>query len=340
VRSIGVAVAHSDPRVVDELVHDVEASADLYLALDPGSAAVVVAGEPGLRAYADQPPRAGTGLVALSVDGDFRLVARAALACGAHDVLRWPDDRTSLRSTLRDAAARASLRAAGTDGRVVAVVGARGGAGATTIAAMLAASIPGAAIADLDRVGAGQHAFASPEAEPTLDEVLTAAGDLDPPAFSAALVTHASGRALCGRPRSTPATPDQIASLLALLRATVSIAVCDGGRAGDDAGRFLLARADAVVCVCGGDVASMRGALALGSAADVPLRVVLNAAERSRLRPRDVARALGAAPACIVPFDPVVRRAGEAGRLPSRGRARRALQSFAGRLSEELADGS
>jgi Flp pilus assembly CpaE family ATPase len=340
VRSIGVAVAHSDPRVVDELVHDVEASADLYLALDPGSAAVVVAGEPGLRAYAEQPPPAGTGLVALSIDGDLTRVARAALSCGALDVLRWPEDRTSLRSTLRDAAARASLRAAGTNGRVVAVVGARGGAGATTIAAMLGASIPDAVVADLDRVGAGQHAFASPDAEPMLDEVLAAAGDLDPPAFSSALVAHASGRALCGRPRSAPATADQIASLLSLLRATVPIAVCDGGRAGDDAGRVLLTRADALVCVCAGDVASMRGALALGSASARPMSVVLNAAERSRLRPRDVARALGTPPACIVPFDPVVRRAGEAGRLPSRGHARRTVLRFGGQLSEELAGGS
>lgn len=338
-RSIGIAVAHTDPRVVDELIHDVEASDDLYLALDPGSAAVVVAGEAGLRAYADRPPRAGTGVVALSVDGDLPLVAKAALACGAHDVVRWPEDRTSLRSTLRASAARASVDAVGAAGLIVTIVGARGGAGATTVAALLAAAL-GAVIADLDRVGAGQAVFAPVDTEPTLEEVLAAAGDLDPAALESAFAPHAAGKALCGRPRSVAATAEQTASLLTLLRATTPIAICDAGRAGDAAGEVLLQRSDAVICVLAGDVSSMRGALAVKAQAGRPVRMLLNAAERARLRPRDVARVLGVAPACTVPFDPGVRRAGEAGRVPSRGRARRVIDRFAHGLLEELPRGS
>lgn len=339
-RSIGVAVAHPDPRLVDELVHDVEAAADLYLALDPASAGVIVCGESGLQAFSQEPPRPGVGMVGLSVDGDVTRVARAALACGAHEIVRWPDERHSLRSIVRDAAARASLRAAGTDGRVVAVVGARGGVGTSTVASLLAACLPDAAIVDLDRVGAGQSNFVARDVTPTLDEVLAAAGDLDPTAFASALVPHAAGRVLFGPPRAPSVSADQIVKVLTLLRASVPFAVCDAGRGGDEGGRVLLSNADVVVSVGAGDIGSVRGALALQSAASRPIRFVLNASERSRLRPRDVGRVLGTPVAAVVPFDPAVRRAGEAGRLPARGPARRSVARYARALEEELANGS
>ena len=69
-------------------------------------------------------------------------------------------------------------------------------------------------------------------------------------------------------------------------------------------------------------------------------RVVLNLSGRMRLTPRDVARVLGDPPAAVVPLDPAVRRAGESGRLPRRGRAARALQRLAASFARENADGS
>jgi pilus assembly protein CpaE len=332
VRSIGVAVAHPDPGVADELVHAIEAEPDLYLALDPEKAAVVLSGAP---ARLTVPP--GVAIVGLSADHDLAAVARDALRSRAHDIISWPEERDAFRGIVRDAAARARLGAARADGRIVAVAGARGGAGTTTVAALLARAIDASAVVDLDAIGGGQAAFLVEGAEPTFDAVLAAIDDLDPGGFGQVFSAHAAGRALCAAPRTR--APDRVRTerLVALLRASVPWAVCDVGRAGSDAAAAVLEAADATLVVCAPDVASIRGARALGVPAT---RVVLNQAGRMRLSGRDVARVLGQPPAAIVPLDPAVRRAGEAGRLPRRGTARRALEKLAASLVAEAADGS
>lgn len=331
--SIGVVVAHPDPGIADELVHAVEAEPDFYLALDPEKAAVVLAGGPSLRSMTPSP---GVAVVGVSADHDLASVARGALHCRAHDVLSWPEERDLFRSILREAAARARLGAAGSDGRIVAVAGARGGAGTTTVAALLARAISGSAIVDLDPSG-GQAAFLADGAEPTFADVLAAIEDLDPRSFAAALVPHAAGRALCASPRATAPHARQAERLLALLRATVPVAVCDLGRGDTEAARTVQSAADVALIVCAPDVASMRGARAL---ATPDPQVVLNRAARMRLSARDVSRVLGARPAAVVPFDAAVRRTGEAGRLPRRGPARRAVEKLAATLSCETDDGS
>jgi pilus assembly protein CpaE len=330
--SIGVAVAHPDPGIADELVHAVEAEPDLYLALDPEKAAVLLAGARTLGSLA---PHSGVAVVGVSADHDLAVVAREALRCRAHDVLSWPGERDSFRAIVRDAAARARLDAAGADGKIVAVAGARGGAGTTTIAAMLARAISDSAVVDLDGVGAGQAAFLADGAEPTFGDVLAAIEDLDPRAFVSAFTPHAAGRGLCVAPRSTPPDRAQAERLIALLRASVPLAVCDLGRAGGDASRVILEAADETLVVCAPDVTSMRGARVLGVGS-----VVLNQYARMRLSARDVARVLGESPVAVVPFDPSVRRAGEAGRLPRRGQARRAIEKLAAAITRGAADGS
>ena len=338
-RNIGVAVAHPDPGLVDELVHAVEASGDLYLALDPAKASVVLAGGNALDGLAGHPPPEGTAVVGLAADNDLAEVSRAALRCSAHEIVCWPQDRSALRGILRGAASRARLAARRADGRIIGVVGARVGAGTTTVAAMLARALD-AVVADLDVVGAGQSAFLTGGAEPTLAEVLSAVDDLDAQGLTAAITPHAAGRALAAAPRSIAPTADQASRLVALLRASTAASVCDLGRAGDPAGRAALAEADTVVCVCAPDVASMRGARGLIDATGAGVRVVLNRAERGRISAREAARVLGEAPSAVVAVDGAVRRAGEAGRLPTRGPARRALDRFARELVEETADGS
>jgi pilus assembly protein CpaE len=338
VRSIAVAVAHPDPRVADEVVHAVEASPDLYLAVDPAAATVVVAGEALLAAYRDRPPPDAVAIVALAADGELPRVARAALACGACDLVRWPEDGPALRDRVREAAARARLRVAAVEGTVVAVVGARGGVGTTTLAALLARSLPEAAVVDLDAAGAGQADLAPAGADPTLAQVLAAVDDLDPAGLRAALVPHAAGRALLAAPGAPSPTPEQAMRLVALLRAALPLAVVDAGRGQGDAGRALLGAADVVLAVVAGDVTSLRGARAL--LVDAPaLRPVLSRAAPGSLGSRDVARVLGRRPVAVVPRDRAVGRAREAGRLPRRGRAHRAVARLAAALARELADG-
>ena len=331
-----MAVAHPDPGIVDELVHAVEAETDLYLAVDPEKAAVVLAGSPSMRGLAHSP---GVAVVGVAADHDLPAVAREAIRFGAHDLVCWPGDRHAFRTILREAASRARLALGGAEGRIVAVAGARGGAGTTTVAAMLARAIEDAVVVDLDVAGAGQAAFLVEGAEPTLGHVLAAVDDLDPRGLAAALVPHASGRALCPAPRSSPPDREQAERLVVLLRASVPVAVCDLGRADSDAGRAVLAAADAVLCVCAPDVASMRGARAL-AASSTRIRVVLNQATRTRLSARDVARVLGERPAAVIATDAAIRRAGEAGRLPRRGPGRRSIGKLAAALTRSASDGS
>jgi Flp pilus assembly CpaE family ATPase len=337
VRSIGVAVAHHDPGIVDELVHAVEGEADLYLALDPAKASVVLAGGEALEEIAERPPPEGTAVVGLAANGDLANVSRAALRCRAQEIVCWPQDRPTLRQILREASSKARLDAGRLDGRLIAVAGARGGAGTTTIAAMLARALE-AVVVDLDPIGAGQATFLADGAEPTLGTVLAAVDDLDPQALSAALTPHAAGVALCGGPRSRGATAAQATRLAALVRGSAKVSIFDVGRAGDDAAREVLRGADMRCLVCGPDVASMRGARAFLDVAAA--EIVLNDAARGRITAREVRRVLGHAPSVVVPGERRVRRAGEAGRLPRRGRARRAIDAFARRLLEEAADGS
>lgn len=337
-RSIGVAVAHPDPGVVDELVHALEAHPDLYLAIDPAKASVVLAGADEMRTLAAGPPSPGRAIVGVAVEGDLQAVARVAVRSGAEDIVCWPHDGGVLRRSLREAASRARISAGGADGKVIAVVGARGGAGTTTLTGMLASALTESAVIDLDQAGDGQSAFLPPSTDPTFDKVLDVVDELDPAGLRSALTAHAAGRALCASPRRRSLDADRIERLVALLRAAVPYAIADVGRASDGGCRVALRDADAVVCVCAPDLQSMRGARVLGES-HPGVRYVLNLATRLRLSSRDVSRVLGQRPVAVVPLDPTLRKAGEAGRLPSRGPARRAANRLAALLVEELRDG-
>ena len=336
-RSVGVVVAHPDPGIVDELIHAVEAEGDLYLAIDPAKASVVLAGAEALEGVIAKPPPEGTAVIGLAANGELAEVSRAALRCGAQEIVCWPQDRAALRQILRDAAARARLDARHAVGRIIVVTGARGGAGATTFAAMLARATE-ALVVDLDPIGAGQSAFLADGTEPTLGTVMAAVDDLDPSALAAAFTPHAAGVALCAGRRSVRPSEAQVSRLAALVRASAPVAVFDAGRAADDAAREIVRVAEARIIVCAPDVASMRGARELLDVAGG--HVVLNRSERRRVSAREATRVLGRAPAAVVPADGRVRRAGEAGRLPKHGPARRVIDAFASRLLEEIRDGS
>ena len=334
-RSVGVAIIHADPGIVDELVHAVEATPDLFLALDQTKAAVVVAGSGAMRSLGD---RNGVAVVGLAVDGDLPEVARVALRCRAEDILCWPRDRETFRAAIREAASRARLAAGGSDGKVITLVGARGGAGTSTIVAMLARALKDSVVVDLDTIGGGQSMFLQSDADPTLERVLDVVDELDPAAFRSALSSHAAGRALCAPPRREAPARERVDRLLALLRASVPNAVVDGGRAADDGARLGTAKADAALCVCAPDLQSLRGARALGAA--IPgLRYVLNMSSRLRVSARDVKRVLGVPPVAVVPLDPAVRKAGESGRLAPRGPGKRAVDRLAASLLKEDAHG-
>ena len=329
VRSLGVAVSHPDPGISDELVHAVEAESDLYLALDPSKAAVVLASGGELGGLARSAGQAA--LVGVAAEREVADVAREALRYGAHEIVVWPRDRAGLRTIVREAASRARIASGHADGRVVAVCGARGGAGTTTIAAMLARASE-APVVDLETTGAGQSAFLADGAEPTLSAVLSAVDDLDPSSVVAAMSAHAAGRAICTSARSEAPGDEQALRLLDLLRAAVPLTVVDVGRGVDAATRAAAASADVVLCVCAPDVAALRGVRALIDEMGSRVEVMLNRSARFRLHPRDIERVAGRPPIAVVPNDPRVRRAGESGRLPHRGNATRVIEGLAERI--------
>jgi len=145
-----VVIAHEDPGTADSLRHAVEATAGWRAAVAdqrPGGLSAALAASPALAlvgcgALADLP--AGYRVPLLAVGDDNRPAdLRAALAAGAHGLLPWPDGAADLPAELARIAAetRPSMPAEQSFvAPVIAVLGVQGGAGATTVAAHLAAA--------------------------------------------------------------------------------------------------------------------------------------------------------------------------------------------------------
>jgi len=136
--SLGVVVAHDDRAVIEQIAGVLEAIPDLFVAatsIDRARAGnVVVAGGEVLFTARHLPHP----LVAVAFDDPVR-TARAALAAGARELIRWPDESDRLAAAVRRAASNG--HAPPGEGVVVAVAGARGGLGTSTTVAALAAGL-------------------------------------------------------------------------------------------------------------------------------------------------------------------------------------------------------
>lgn len=309
--SIGVVVAHDVPRTVEEVAEVLEASPDLFVAgVSPAAAGgqVVVAGGAALAAF-----RPGSGPLVALAGPDAIADARAALAAGAADIVRWPQEADRLAGAVRRAAG------AVTRGRVIAVAGARGGSGASTAAAAIAAALDEAVVVDLE---GGQRALVEADPGPPPD----LGPDPSPDRVEAALVPHVGGaRCLHAPPASS------VHAVLRAARAIARVALVDCGRARDGAARAAFGSADARLVLVPNDVAGVRGALALR---DVPpWRYAVLRLRREGVAVRDVAAAIGSEPLAVVPADRRLARAADLGALPPR--ASRAWRALAG-IAEEL----
>ena len=254
--------------------------------------------------------------------------ARAALRAGASGIVAWPEESAVLRDRLLDAtASRVDNDANASNGLVISVSGARGGCGATSIVAHLGRVFGrDATIVDLCGGQAGQLLYAPSEPPVLLSEALIA--DPSPESLRRISSGHASGAACVYATQGLHATN---ASFTASLRRLSRIVVVDGW----------VPRADVCVLVVSPDVGAVRAAVphAFGASdtegaldGERGATVVLSAARRGRIGPRDVKRALGALP-FVVPHDRRIARAGDLGRVASRGAAVRAIA----KLAKELA---
>ncbi|HEV2685034.1 MAG TPA: hypothetical protein VGW79_00200 [Actinomycetota bacterium] len=328
--SLGVVVVHDDRDVTEQIAGVLEAAPDLFVAATSLAAAragnvVVAGGEVLFNARNLQQP-----LVAVACDDPVR-TARAALAAGARELIRWPDESDRLAPAVRRAASNGHHETG--IGVVIAVAGARGGVGTSTLVASLASALGDAIVLDLDTVGAGQRAFARTPPARTLDEILPALADIDPSGLAASLVSHAGGtRALHASVSGLEPDVRELNGLLRAARGCARFAVIDCGRGVSPAAVLAARNADARIIVAADDVASIRGADRLLRSAFHGARVVLRRDRRRGISLRDLVSSLGRTPDAIIPTRRDLARAVDLGRLPKR--ALRPVARLAATLKE------
>lgn len=301
--ALGVYVAGDDVALIDDVSTVIARTPGLFLAPTLAHAGVVIA-QPG-----HAPERSESCAWVVLAGAEPITAVRYALSVGADGVVAWPSEREDLHARLGDAvAARSAALPDGTAGKLIAVVGSRGGAGATTIAAHLAA-VAGEDVLLLDTSAspAGQRLYASEDA----GAVLTSSGATSPGMLRDLSSRHASGaRCIYTEPRlqSSPA-------LNAALRGVANVIVVDGAWEG----------ADRTILVVSADVGSVRSAAAMLPDGPGRADIVLNRTRRLGIGAKQIRRTLGALPAAIIDDDPRLRRAAETGRIAKRGRHVRAL---------------
>ena len=189
----------------------------------------------------------------------------------------------------------------------VTVLGARGGAGATVVAALLARAIPGAILCDFDFTSAGQLAFADEDAGTGFDRV---AAVPTPDVVTDACERHAAGRALLVRPRASSPHDSVLSPVVEAVRRAASALVIDSGQRP-------VSGSSATVLVCADDLASLRFARRYFDTG-AEAHVLLNRLRRRGLRASHFHTALGREPVAVLPPDRRLARAADLGVLPKR----------------------
>ena len=275
---------------------------DVALVADPGAG-----GAPGLRQLV-----AGCGrpavVLARSVEVD---TYRRALGAGARAVLALPAVPSALGDALVEATATAGHPASAPAGRVVAVVAAKGGAGATSIGLALARLGEGLLV-DLSGSWASLAALLGCRAERSLAD-LVHVGDGLAAAVGTVAVTHPGGLRLVpgpAGPEIAAALPSGFAAGLVRELRTAAPAVVDAGTAAFTASREAAVAADRTLVVVTPDAyAAAAGrelvtALARAGATTDAFAVVVNRwSRRSELSLRSIARTVGAPVAAAVGRD-------------------------------------
>jgi secretion/DNA translocation related CpaE-like protein len=255
-------------------------------------------------------------------------VWREAMQIGAERVLPLPDAEPSVVGVLADAAEGATGV-----GRVIAVVGGRGGAGASVFVAAvgLLAARQGERVllVDCDPLGGGLDLLLGVEQVDGLrwPDLSLAGGRVPAAALHGALpaVTPAAGSGpltvlSCGRGGGSPAA-DAMASVLDAGRRAGDTVVCDLPRHMPAEASAALDRADLVVLVVPAEVRGCAAAVPVAKRLlerGCPVQAVVRGPAPGGLIPTDVARALSVP--LLAAMRPAARLAAalEAGRLPLR----------------------
>ncbi|HEY3606834.1 MAG TPA: septum site-determining protein Ssd [Pseudonocardiaceae bacterium] len=252
-----------------------------------------------------------------------------AVALGVEQILTLPADESWLLGAFADAADRPAAIA----GRVVAVLGGRGGAGASVLAAAVALAALGsghsALLVDGDPFGGGLDLVLGAEIDAGLrwPDLRMQGGRVPASALRSALPGRTNGDARlavvsCDRDGPGPA-PDAMAAVIEAGRRAGDTVVCDLPRHRCDVADAALDRADLAVLVVPAEV---RACVAARRVADVihergvRLCALVRGPAPGGLPAAEVARAVGAPLLAAVRAEPSLARALERGSLRPRAR--------------------
>ncbi len=350
-----VVLALEAPQIAEEVLHYLDRSGLARVvataADDRQLADAVRQTEPDLVVAQPSLAAAARGSVIVALDGRESVGGlRAALEAGARGFFVWPDDRERLLGTV--ARSNTGHDSSGSRGLVVAVRGARGGAGATFVAAHLPAAIARAGssclLIDGDPVADDlRSAVGAPiEGLHTVGDLLPVADQLRATQVSEAAWPHAAGFGLL--PAADPdarVSGDDFAAVIGAAAQAVDVVVVHLAKTLDDAAVAALRVSDRVLHVLTLDAVSFRAADRALEALS-PLRLasrsgfIVNRAARSEIAPADVRRVFGVEALAVFPVDRAAERAQAGGRLLGpRGRMGRAFDRLAVRIREDDREG-
>jgi pilus assembly protein CpaE len=222
------------------------------------------------------------GLV-LIVNEDSPEVLRSGMQAGARDVIAAPVGLEQLETSLLAAASwtQALRRRAGRDsadllgvGRVLAVVGAKGGVGTSTVAvhlALAAREIGAASVAlvEYDLQGGDLRAFLDLPYRRSVADLAAVADELTTRHLQEAMYTHASGVRVLLAPQegehAEAVSATAARSILTAIRTREDLTIVDAGATLSEASAIAVEMADTTLVVTTPDVVSLRGVVRLCS---------------------------------------------------------------------------
>jgi secretion/DNA translocation related CpaE-like protein len=267
-----------------------------------GEAPLILLDEPAVQAcLAARLPRR-TGVLVLCTADPPPDLWRQALDAGAETVISLPTGESWLLSAFSDATDRPAAVA----GRVAAVLGGRGGAGASVLATAVALTAlrqgGGALLVDGDPLGGGLDLILGAEVEAGLrwPDLKIQSGRVPASALRSALPGRSRGDARlavvsCAREGPGP-QPDAMAAVIDAGRRAGDTVVCDLPRHTSDAADAALARSDLAVLVVPAEVRACAAARRVADAVrerGVRLRTLVRGPAPGGLRADDVAQAIG-----------------------------------------------
>jgi secretion/DNA translocation related CpaE-like protein len=338
----------ADPDLLDDVLRlAAAAGVDVDVAHDPvgarlgwTNAPLVLVGDDVSIAVGRATFRRRAGVVLVGRDLDDGTIWKRAVGVGAEHVALLPDAEPWLIARLADA-----LDGGGPRGLIVGVIGGRGGAGASTVAAALAVTAMRAGrrvmLVDADRCGGGADLLFGGEHAAGLrwSDIAGANGRIAGEELHGAL-PHIGELAVLSYDRGDPIDlrADAMSSVLAAAARVCDLVVADLPRHFDDAAGVVLEGADLVLLVVPAEVRAVAAAARIASEVTrlaENVRVVVRGPAPGGLAALDVAHALGLPLAGYLKAEPNLGARLERGEAPA-GQGRGPLAEFCRELLASL----